>query len=82
MTAGKLTWLIAGVYQGRWSLEGGVAVHRGSGAEGILNFLVQLVQLHQQQHHWVQSSMLTLNKERNIWEKKWLPLHWANEDIL
>ena len=57
-------------------MEGGGAVHGGSGTEGVLNLLIQLVQLHQQQHHRVQSSMFTLSTEKN---KKhcFLLLYWA-----
>lgn len=52
----------------RWpSLKGWTDVHGWGGAQGILNFLVQLVQLDQQQHHGVQTGTFMLQKE-----KQWL----------
>lgn len=46
-------------------LQGWSAVHRGGGTERILDFLIQLVQLHQEQHHWVEAGVLTLNRDKS-----------------
>lgn len=46
-------------------LQGWSAVNRGGGTERILDFLIQLVQLHQEQHHWVEAGVLTLNRDKS-----------------
>ena len=42
---------------------GGGAVHGGGGTQGVFNLLVQLVQLHQQQHHGVQAGTVPLETQ-------------------
>lgn len=59
-------------------LQGWSAVHGGGGTERILDFLIQLVQFHQEQHHWVEAGVLTLSRDKSETKHITAALGWKN----